>query len=274
MSATWTKNEITAAKRRCAMLIQKSDMSLAPRGTDFSDLGFVYISGVTAPDFTYATGSMTNQRVRIDFDDTAWAVEATDTGADTIQITGHPFETGDGPIQSDLGFGNLTVLTDYWIRVIDADNIALYETLRDAYDDTNRLDLDFDATGATLIDTANTKRGLDGHFVYEATQAETNHNGAETIVIVHDETDYNRNNLAGGYTTVSMRSDSEDVGATELENGLTRDDAWRIILRTLAAKFSKSGNDYVYRDMADSKDSHTGTVTPAGRTNADIEDPD
>jgi hypothetical protein len=57
------------------------------------------------------------------------------------------------------------------------------------------------------------------------------------------------------------------------ENGRTHGDLLRLIARTLVGRFSKTGNDYVYRDLANSKDSHSGTVTSAGRGASTIIDP-
>lgn len=57
------------------------------------------------------------------------------------------------------------------------------------------------------------------------------------------------------------------------ENGRTYGDQHRVTYRTLAAKSRKVGNDTVYRNDADSEDSHSGTVTGSGRVAANIIDP-
>lgn len=268
MGAKWAKNEPTAAKRRCGMRIFKNDGSLAPRGTDFMALGYVYICGTAAPDFALALGTMTNQRKPLSV--STQVVGTVDTGADSAEIVGHPYETGDGPFSDSSISGGAEV----WIIVDDADNIGFATSLANAYADT-RIALTGAETGSSITLLPNTKRGIDGLFVYQATQAETNHDNPETIVIVDGggSSDYDRDIDGGAYTTVEMQSTTDDIGATLLEGSLTRDDAWRIMLRTDAAKYSKTGNDFVYRDMADSKDSHHGTVTTAGRIDADVDDP-
>lgn len=272
MGAQWAKNEVTAAKRRCSLLVVMADGSFSPRGTDFMALGYVYICGATAPHFAVALGTMTNQRIPLVHPDKV--VETVDTGTDALEIGAHDYETGDGPFVSDEAMGSNPPGIEFWIIVDDSSHVGLATSLADAYAGT-RVAMSGTEDGATLSDTPDTERGLDGHFEYEATQAETNHDGPETIVMVHspDSGDYDRDVGAGAWTTVAMLSTASDWGSVELENGLTRDDGLRIILRTNAAKFSKTGNDYVYRDMADTKDSHHGTVTSSGRIDADIDDP-
>lgn len=268
MSAVWQKNEVTAAKRRCGMLIRKNDGTLAPRGTDFS--GLVLICGVNAPNFDLAVGTMTNQRRPLVLADDV--VESSDSGTDELTLTAHLYETGDGPFVADAIIAGNAIGTEYWTISTGADTIQLALSLADAYAGT-AIGLGGIEGGTTISDKSTTQRGIDGHFIYTATQAETNHSAPETIVIVDGggSSDYDRDSEGGAYTTVDMRTASDDFGAAELENGLSRDDGLRIILRTLAAKFSKVGNDYVYRDMADSKDSHHGTVTTAGRVDSVID---
>jgi hypothetical protein len=270
----WQKNEVTAAKRTCGLLVVKSDGSFLPRDAEYSAalMAMTYICGVNSPNFDQATGDITNQRRRLQIGDDV--VESVDTGADTLTLTAHEYETGDGPFDCDEALGTVTAGNDFWIIVVDANTIAIADDLEDAYDDS-RVALAGTETGATISDNANTKRGLDGHFIYEATQTETNHDAAETIVLVDgefDSGDYTRASNAGAYTTVEMSSATDDIGSTVLENGLTRDDAWRLMLRHVAALYSKTGNDFVFRDMADTKDSHHGTVTASGRVTAVVDD--
>jgi hypothetical protein len=268
MGASWAKNEVTAVKRRCDLIVMKSDGTLAPRGTDFMSLGYVYISGVESPDFALAVGTMTNKRRPLVVSDDV--TEGVDTGADTVTLTGHGYETGDGPFVSDEG-GPTVIGGNLWIIVDDANTIAFASSLANAYSDT-RIGLAGTETGVTISDTADTQRGIDGHFTYEATQAETNHDAPETVVIV-DGTNYERSTGWGAFTTVTMISSSTDFGSEVIENGLTRDDLLRLCARSLVANFTKTGNDYVIRDLADSKDSHESTVAPAGKTGSNIIDP-
>jgi hypothetical protein len=266
MGASWAKNEVTAVKRRCDLIVMKSDGTLAPRGTDFS--GFVYISGVESPDFALALGTMTNKRRPLVVSDDV--IEGVDTGADTVTLTGHSYETGDGPFVSDELTGATAIGANLWIIVDDANTIAFAATLADAYADV-RIALAGTETGATISDSADTQRGLDGHFTYQATQAETDHDAPVTAVIV-DGTDYERSTGWGAYTTVQMVSSSADYGSQVIENGLTRDDLLRLCARSLVANFTKTGNDYVIRNLADSKDSHESTVAPGGKTGSNIID--
>lgn len=269
MGARWQKNEVTATKRRCDLLVQKSDGTLAPRGTDFITLGYVYISGVGSPNYTLAVGTMTNKRKPlIVADDTFTA--AVD---DTCTAVAHGLETGDGPVRltttTTLPAG-LALATDYWIIRITADTFKLATSLANAYAGT-AVDITGTGTGThTLSDTASTQRGLDGHFTYEATQAETNHDAPESSVII-DGANYERSSGWGAYTTVEMGSETA-IFDQIAEGAHSYGDLVRGIARTLLAKFSKTGNDYVFRDLADSKNSHTGTVTASGKTAAGITD--
>jgi hypothetical protein len=272
MAAVWSKNEIAATKRRCDMLITKSDGSMAPRQTSFTSLGYVYICGATSPHFAVGTGTLTNKRKPLVVaDDT---VESVNAVSNLVQMTAHGLQIGDGPFRWATGGPapptGLSTGVDYWIVPFDANNISFATSLANAYAGT-LVDITGTGTGGILQDTATTQRGLDGHFTYEASQVETDHDAPETIVIVDGST-YERSLGYGGFTTVNMGGAMEAAFDGVLENGLTRDDAQRVILRTLAAKFAKVGNDYTYRDMADSKDSHTGTVTSAGRTARNIID--
>lgn len=269
MAAVWQKNEITATKRRADLIVYLSDgVSFADRGTDLIGDGVVYFCGPTSPDYAVALGTMTNKRrPLVVADDT---VESVDTGADTLTLTTHGYETGDGPFDCNELIGidpdSIAIGADFWIIAVSANTIAIAETLADAYSDT-RVALSGNETGAIISDNANTQRGLDGLFTYQATQVETDHDAPESSIIVEGAS-YTRS-----YTTVNMSSEAASVLEQALEGSLTVADGLRVILRDVAAKFSKSGNDYVKRDLADSKDSHSGTVTSAGRVSATIIDP-
>jgi hypothetical protein len=276
VSAGWAKNEVTAVKRRCGLIILKNDGAMSPRETNFS--GLAIICGVNSPHFDTALGTITNQRKPLNVPGypalTGGLITSVDDDDDTVEIAGHGFEIGDGPVQLTTGFpipAGTATLTDYWVVPVDVDNFKFALSVADAY---AGIVVDItDLTDGGMVEViTGAQRGVDGHFVYEATQAETNHDAAETIVCI-DTALYERDLGGGAYTTVLMSTSFVDFGEAELENGLTRDDAWRVILRSLAAVFSKSGNDYVFRDMADSKDSHHGTVTSAGRVDAEVDDP-
>lgn len=269
MGARWQKNEVTAAKRRCDLIVQKSDGTLAPRETDFITLGYVFFGGANTPDLDLALGTLTNKRRALVVADDTFTAAATDI----CTAVAHGLQTGDGPIRltttGTLPAG-LALATDYYVIKIDADTFKLATSLANAYAGT-AVDITDAGTGThTLSDTASTQRGLDGHFTYQATQAETNHDNPESIIII-DGTNYERSSGWGAYTTVEMGSDTafwDEIG----EGAHSYGDLVRGVARTLLAKFSKTGNDYVYRDLADSKNSHTGTVTASGKTAAGITD--
>ena len=75
-----------------------------------------------------------------------------------------------------------------------------------------------------------------------------------------------------GRTSVGMAAAADTAFEQTGEGSYTYGDLIRGIARTMLAKFSKSGNDFTWHDLADSKDSHTGTVTSSGRTAASITD--
>ena len=62
MGAKWQKNEVVAAKRRCGMLVVKSDGTFLPRDAEFSAalLAITCVCGANSPDFDQAVGSWTN----------------------------------------------------------------------------------------------------------------------------------------------------------------------------------------------------------------------
>lgn len=264
MGARWQKNEVTQSKRRCDLRPASASLgTVAPRETDFT--GYVYITrdGV---DYVLGVGTVANKRrALVVADDTFTATH----GTETFTAVAHGLETGDGPFwvsSSTTLPAGLTALTDYFIIYVDDDNFQLALTAAAAYAGTE-VTISDNGTGThTIADTASTQRGVDGEFTYTATQAETNYDTAEIAVSILGHATYE------GYTTVEISALSDDLGGVELENGLTRDDSWRLVLRSLLAVFTKTGSDFVFRDMADSKDSHHGTVTASGKTVSVIDD--
>lgn len=287
MAAGWNKNETVAAKRRCDLVIVGENGQLAPPGIDLIAAGCVFISGVTQPKYALATGTLTNKRRPLDVADFTFTA---DHPTETFTAVAHTMETGDGPVRLTNAGGalpaGLALATDYWIIRLTADTFKLAASLALAYAGTEVL-ITGNGTGVHTVDvTASTERGLWGEFTYEATQAETNHDGTETVVIVDgtvaniivDEVNigtvgFRRRLFCGAYTTVMMVNRAKGFDDVS-ENGRTYGQQFRIAYRTLAAKFSKVGQDYTYRDDADTKDSHTGTVTAAGRTARNIIDAD
>lgn len=261
MAAVWTKNEVLASKRRFTLLVTSwLDGSKAPRGTDFT--GFVYIAKGT-PDYVAFLGTLVNKRRPLTFAAAAFTADHT---TEQFTLAGHNLETGDGPftVSSDdtLPTG-LAAATNYWIIRVDDDVFQLATSPEDAYAGTE-VEIDDNGVGSHTLTGATPHRGIDGQWTGEATQAETNFDGAEAEIAILGHASYE------AYTTVNMQGD--DAWGGELESGHTRDDGLRLILRNLTAKFSKVGNVYTWRDLADTKDSHHGTVTSAGRIDAVIDD--
>lgn len=262
----WTKNEVAAGKRCLTIRVLTNDGDPADRGEDFT--GMVWISGAEASGFAAAVGTLHNvRRTLVVADDT---VESADTGADTLTLTAHGYETGDGPFDCDEALGSITIGSDFWIIKVDANTIQVATSLANAYAGTE-VALTGTEGGATISDTVDTTRGIDGLFLYVATQGETNHDSALTTVLV-EGTGYLRALGGGGVAVAAMTSSSDAWGSTVLEDGHTRDDAMRIGLRTHVAPFSVADGVVTFRDLADTKDSHHGTITGSGRSDTDIDD--
>lgn len=271
MSAVWQKNQATAAKRRCLLIVTDDSGMPASPGLDLMSLGAVFFVGANAPDADLALGTCTNvRRPLVVADDTFTATH----GTEMFTATAHGLQTGDGPVRVSNSGGalptGLSAGTDYYVIKSTADDFQLASSLANAYAGT-AVAISDNGTGThTLSDTASTERGIWGHYIYEATQTETNHDNPESLVFV-DYTGYLRMNGGGALTTVDMASDSEAWSGI-LEGAITRDDALRVLLRGEIAPYSISGGVYTIRDLADTKDSHHGTITGSGRSSTVIDD--
>lgn len=259
MGAIWQKNQPTASLRRCDLLpASLADGTPAPRGTDFT--GYVFITR-DGNDYYLSAGTIVNKRRKLAA--ASDTVESVDTGADTLTLTAHAYETGDGPFISNEALGAIGIGAEFWI--IDAgDNlIQVATTLANAYAGT---EVALTGTEAGAIITVNspdtTARGVDGDFRFTAPQAETNYDTAEISVAILGHATY------WAYTTVDMATEAASVLALILEGSITVGDALRIVLRTHQGNFSDSGDIRTFRDMADTKDSHHGTITTSGRSAA------
>jgi hypothetical protein len=277
MSAVWQKNEPTAVKRRCDLRIFLSDgVTRAPRGTDFMALGGVYISGVASPHYRAALGTMTNKRRELVVADDV--VESVDATANTLTLTAHGLETGDGPVQFTNSGGALpagiSAATNYWIINPNTGGtggnlIKLATSLANAYAGT-AVDITGAGTGThTLVDTVDTARGLDGFFTYEATQPETNHDAPETSVLL----EYPAGGFAQSYTTVNMASAGENVWDAVMEGGHTYGDGMRAQFRGEVAPYTEEPDGtQIIMSVDGTKESHRGTVTSSGRSGMVIND--
>jgi hypothetical protein len=269
---SWRKNEATAAKRECLLIISNNDGYPSNPGIDFIATGSVFVVGVNAPDADLATGTCTNVRRPLAYSDLTFT---TDHTTDTLTSAGHELQTGDGPVRlltSNTLPTGLALATDYWIIKSSVDDYQLAASLADAYSGTP-VTFSSNGTGTHTLDLTGvgTERGVPGHFIYRAPQAELNHDAPFTHIIV-DDIDHNRRSGAGGHTQVDMVSEASDLADIVIEAGLTLADAIRIILRTHAANFSDSGSVRTFRDIADTKNSHHGTLTSSGRSNSTIDD--
>jgi hypothetical protein len=265
MGAQWAKNEVTPAKRRCDLIVYADSGAPAGRGVDFISLGMVYISAQGSPaviDFALATGTLTNKRRPLSF--TAFTFTAATT--DICTKVAHGLETGDGPVRltttTTLPAG-LALLTDYWFIKIDADTFYLATSLANAYAGT-RVDITSTGTGTHTLSPSTSKRGIDGLFTYEATQAETAVDTSEIALIV-EGSGYARANGGGTYTTVQMGTTIkgfDDIG----EGSNTYGDLMRGAISILAAKVSGfNTGTIVFRNLADTKNRWTFTVDATGR---------
>lgn len=89
-------------------------------------------------------------------------IESIDAGANTATLTGHAYESGDGPVRvttsGSLAGTGLAVDTDYWLIVTGANTVKFATSVADAYNGV-AIDLTGSGTGAhTIVDTADTVR--------------------------------------------------------------------------------------------------------------------
>lgn len=88
-------------------------------------------------------------------------VETVTAGADTLTLTGHGYQTGDGPVRftttGTLPAG-LELATDYWLEVIDVDTVRVAATFPDAMNG-DPIDITDAGSGThTISTTADTRR--------------------------------------------------------------------------------------------------------------------
>ena len=265
---TWSKNEVTALKRQCTLLVYK-DGALCPRGEDLMATGFVYFRGANSPNVDPAVGTMTNQRRGLVVADKN--IEAVDTAADTLTFTAHGLETGDGPFNfgttSALPGGLSAFATPYWLIKVDADKVKVATSLANAYAGT-AVDLTSSGSGTnTMSDTATTTRGIDGRFVYQATQTETNHDGVESEVFVDSGSSgsFALKDGNGGGAVVSMASAVKGF-ETVFEggyDGLQIATLWTSVLAGPVLDFSTGV--LAFKSLDGTKTRLTVTTGPTGR---------
>jgi hypothetical protein len=264
MSALVLKNEPVAGARSVEITV--FDPSLATGADPGTDLdGYLYVSQ-SGPTYALALGTWVNKRRPLPGEVIPFTCDHT---TNTLTAVGHGLQTGDGAATVTATVAPpapLIVATSYWVIVVDDDSFMLAASLADAYAGTE-IDLTTDGTGTfTLVITTSTERGIPGKFQYTFTQLETSADVAELTVAVMGHA-----TLEGGASVTLERSGSALLDEV-LESGHTVGDALRLMLRECAAKFSITGSVIQFRDIADTKDSHHGTVTASGRTDAGIDD--
>lgn len=267
MAAVIQKNETVSTLRQIDIgpIFKTDGLTIAPVETDFVALGNLYVTNPSDPQhLKLGTGTCVNKRRPVVIADDV--VESVDTGADTLELTAHNYKNLDGPLTAPgIDAGN-----QFWVIRVDDNNIAVASSLANAIAGT-REPLAGTETGTTISDSASTTRGIPGEFVYTFTQAETNVSVTELWVVI-DGGDYERP-YGGGKATANLGSGG-DGWSTISSEGLTNQQKLNIAARNAAAPFSKTDNDFVWRKLDDSGDSHSATVTSAGRSDVDIIDPD
>lgn len=186
---TWFKNQPTAALRRCVLNIASLvDGSWAPVTTSLTGKVF-YRAGDES--YVAASGTLSNLRRPLVQADNTFTVDA---GTDVVTLSASDPATGSGPFQltttlADLPL-NLTTATDYWWIRTGANTgrlaISLTAALAGSY-----VDIGDAGTGThTISDTADTEQLVEGKWLYEATQTETNVTATEVEIAVIDDTYY------------------------------------------------------------------------------------
>jgi len=186
MAANIQKNEALNTARRCWLRVLLSD-GLTPYWRGGSLVGRQYI-GKSATSLVAAVGTVTNIRRPRTY--TAFTFTAT-AATDLLTKTQHGFETGDGAenVSNSGGAlpGGLVAATPYYAIKIDDDNFKLATSLTNAYLGV-AIDITTNGTGTqTITPATGHERGMDGEFIYEYAQAETNVDGSELLAVAEDE---------------------------------------------------------------------------------------
>jgi hypothetical protein len=265
MAAELRKNSAIDNERRVHLypVYKNGGLLLAPRGTDFIALGILYVADPNnAPHAKLGQGTCTNvRRPLVVAND---VVEAADSGADTVTMTGHPYETGDGPFTADGNLGAAMADPDsVFIIVVDPNTIAVANTLPEAYANT-RVALAGTETGSTISYQAATMRGIDGAFSYVFTPAETNVTFTQQWVLIEGP-DYNRAEYGGIYYDANLPKVVTGFDDQMEADGTTYGDGARAQFRGETQDYDRDANGNYMHKKPDGTDSHGGQVTGAGR---------
>lgn len=267
------KNEATANRRTVSLRVFQDDgVTPADRAVDFS--AFLYVESAPGV-FALGGGTLVNKRrALVIADDT---VDGTNTSTDELTFTGHLYENLDGPITPTTTSGGLAAGTDYWVIYVDANTVALADSLAHAIAGT-KVDITADVTGMIFQDKATTQRGLDGEFVYTLTQGETNVVMDELVVMIIDCTislvNYARSMSfvtlqpsvsVSAIVDAAVNSIWEGTGAV-IEGAAVAADLLRLFASVLAGKVSdfRTGVQ-TWKSLDGSKTRLTGTTDASGR---------
>jgi hypothetical protein len=268
-AATLTRNELVAARRHVTLFPVKVDgITLAPRYTDFTGCALIdQSSGVYIP----GVGTIANATKRLTLADVTFGAAS----GNQVPAAAHPFENGDGPVQltttGALPTG-LVVLTDVYVNVVDANTLSFSTTRQNAYDavvitlssagsGTNKITCPLSG-GLSL-----TRRGLDGIFVYTATQAETDFAGDEFIVRLE------KTLFRTAVSRASMGTSQQGFEAIA-EGSVTYGDVQRVLFAILGGiSFDYTTGTYSWKDPSTgTKTRMSHTADPTGRLSATIGD--
>lgn len=266
--ASWIQNEATASRRRCLLRVMNMATGrLADRGINFAS--YVYITRGGTKSYA-ALGTIENHRRDLVVADDI--VESVDAGADTMTLTAHGYETGDGPFVADEAMGAIGLGTQFWIinpatGGTGGNLISIASSLVNAYAGTV-VPLTGTETGAIISDVVgSTERGIDGEFIYSAAAAEATYSVTELVVSIFGFAYHE------GQTTVTIdqagsvwsAGDGSGTGRTmgDLVVGTARTAMGRIIIDPVTGA-------YVVRNLDDTADSHGGTISATGRDDIDL----
>ncbi len=271
---SWAKNEPTAAARRCLLQVTDGQGLVSP-GLDLMAAGAVFVVGVNSPAADLALGTCINVRRPLNFTPFTFTADA----SDVCTKVAHGMQTGDGAARATTTTtlpAGIALLTDYWFIKIDADTFKLASSLANAYAGIAVNITDAGTGTHTLTKVAACTRPIAGAYLYEATQAETNHDAPFMHVFVDGvigAIDLQRVNNSGAETEVDMTPSVSSVwDAASGDGGHTYGDLQRGIARTLMARMLVSGTTYTVRNLANTKNSHHGTILSSGRDPAVIDD--
>lgn len=248
------RNAAAAEDRRILVPILDDDGNLADPTTDLT--GCVFVCQASA-DFVAPAGTLTNARKPIVVPDFTFTIDNT---TEIATAAAHGRSTGDGPfIATTTGTlpGTLPSTATLYIIAIDANTFYFASTRANALAGTN-LTVSSNGTGThTLADTADTQALIAGRWIYEATQAELDFDGAFFGLLV----------TGSGLSDTHIEADmvTADGGAI-VEGSATEHDILRLIASVLAGKvLDFSSPTLAFKSLDGSKTRLTGTRDATGR---------